>query len=69
MAYYVKKTTSGGSLTIDALPYPTVEEAMESVCSGLRIGAYIDAWIEDHTGKRLAGLAEIEQHCKLPISN
>ncbi len=69
MLFYVRKTTAGGTLTMDAIPYPTIERAMDSVCAGLRIGGFIDAWVEDERGNRLAGLAEIQTHCKLPISN
>ena len=60
MPFYIKATTAGGTFIDNATPY---SDLSSEVCTELRDRTLIDAWVDDHDGKRRAGLADIKKYC------
>ena len=61
--YSVTTITPAGAVSINAMPFDTLDAAMGSLCREIRSGAAKDAKVTDSNGKVVADLAAILAYC------
>jgi hypothetical protein len=63
MLYTAKFTIhSSGTLSIDATPYSTVQDAMRSLQKVVQNGVTQNAWVEDAGGSCVADFSEVKDY-------
>ena len=63
MTFHLRIINAAGPLTTLNTVFASVEDAMNTACAALRLGA-TDSWVDDDDGRKVADFEAIKRHCR-----